>query len=369
MNPRQLRRLRSVNLNLIPVLAELLDCRNVTHAAARLHLTQSAVSASLKRLREIFDDELLVMSGREMVLTEKAMQLVPAIEQLLASIDTLVEEKRFDPATSVYRFRVVTADYVSAIFVGKIGKVLADVAPGISMHVSLGTGSTAKEIQMGQVDMLVAPERLVRNEIFNLDRPDSGFQWESCLQDCLVGIESAANPVRSEPISLEEYLSRPHVSFSLYHNMAASVEQDTLAELGLTQNDRFIVPYFTLLPSLVTSISDSISVVPASLACQYAKIFPIRTFRPPVDFPTHNLVMVWGCHRSNAPELVWLRELIRQAAQQVITDLDAMSIDNGHSSPLPYALDEQASRLAALERENAMLHEQLAELQAQRSHP
>lgn len=315
-----LKSVRGVNLNLIPVLAELLRCKSVTHAASRLCLTQSAVSASLKRLREIFNDELLVMHGREMVLTEKASRLVPEIENVLESISALVKEERFDPRSSTHRYKIVTADYISSVLLSAMSRRLAVEAPGISMHVSLGGNSVSKEIQMGLVDLLIAPENLVTEEFPTLYKADSDFHSEVCMTDRLVAIESANNPERTEPISLDEYLSRPHASFSRSHSMSASVEHATLAVKGLTQNDQFIVPNFTMLPMLVTDMKDAISVVPESLAIQFMKLFPIRIFTPPIEFPSHNLLMIWGKSRHTKPEHMWLREMIRLSADGLMAD-------------------------------------------------
>lgn len=328
MSATSKRKLRSVNLNLIPVLAELLHCKNVTHAAGRLHLTQSAVSSSLRRLREIFDDELLVMRGREMVLTEKAARLLPSIDYLLNSVEAVFNEEQFDPATSVRRFRVVTADYVSALLIPEIVRAFGDDAPGLSLHVSQGAGSTAKEIQMGFVDLLIAPESLSQWEPFDLSSCDSEFQHEICFKDSLVAIESAENPPRTNPISLDEYLQRPHATFHLDHNTPGSIEQDTLAGLNLVQNDKFIVPYFTLLPNLVTIVKDAISVVPASVAHHYSKILPIRSFRPPIEFRAHNLVMVWARSREKDPELCWLRDAICDAAKRVAVSSQELSVES-----------------------------------------
>lgn len=77
---------------------------------------------------------------------------MPSVEQLIEYVSLLVNEEQFDPSTSTHRFRIVTADYVSALMIGELGRVLAELAPGISLHVSQGTGATAREIQMGFVD-------------------------------------------------------------------------------------------------------------------------------------------------------------------------------------------------------------------------
>ena len=72
--------LRSVNLNRLPVLWELLCCRNVSIAAANPNLTTPAVSSTLKSLRELYDDELLTAVGRGFVLTERAQEMVPLLQ-------------------------------------------------------------------------------------------------------------------------------------------------------------------------------------------------------------------------------------------------------------------------------------------------
>ena len=82
------------------------------------------------------------------------------------------------------------------------------------------------------------------------------------------------------------------------------------------------VPYFTLLPSLVATVKDAISVIPASFAQTYAKLMPIRMFRPPINLPEHNLIMVWARNQDKDPALCWLRETIRVTAQGVVVAPD-----------------------------------------------
>lgn len=324
MKPRKKKNLRGINLNLIPVLSELLQCRNVTHAARRVNLTQSAVSSSLKRLREIFDDDLLVMHGRDMVLTEKAQKLLPALQNVLESVHNLMGDKEFDPATSERQFRIMTADYVSAMLITDLAPVLAEAAPKISLSVTTAIGATVSDMQIGFVDLLIAPEKMNSWEAFKLGLPDSEFQYEVYLKDHLVAIESASATTPGENASLDEYLARPHASFQLSPSQPASIEHDTLLRLGLLQNDRYLVPYFTLLPNLVCSMRNGVAVVPASLAAHYRKILPIRTFRPPIEFPPHNLALVWTKNRARDPALTWLRNTLLGAARRVaerVTDL------------------------------------------------
>ncbi len=315
------RNLRSVNLNLLPILEALLECKNVTRAAAKVNLTQSAVSASLKRLREMFHDDLLVMQGREMVLTEKAEMLIPVVRQALDAVSQIVNEQEFDAATTARRFSILTADYISAIIVAQLGGIIETQAPGISLSISQGKGETTREIQMGFFDLLIAPQSLQELSAFQLDNPNSDFQYQICLRDHLVAIESADNTGDSSNLSLEEYLARPHATFQLHPDHPSSIENDTLTKLGLSQNEKFIVPYFTLLPQFVCSMKDAVAVVPASLAHHYARFFPIRWFKPPIEFPEHNLVMIWARTRDREPDLCWLRNALMECASSVSVNL------------------------------------------------
>jgi LysR family transcriptional regulator, nod-box dependent transcriptional activator len=325
MNGSNRRKLRHVNLNLIPVLAELLHCRNVTHAAEKLHLTQSAVSASLKRLREIFDDDLLVMRGREMVLTDKAAKLIPVVEDLLTSVDSVFNEPSFDPATSTRRFRIVTADYVSGLLLAAIGNDLAKNAPGVTLHFSQGSGEEPKEILMGFVDMLIAPDHLNPCGVFDQAAKDSEFRQEVFFHDRLVAIESTLMPASQQPITLDEYLQRPHCSFQLYHEAHASVERATLVDLNLEQNDKFIVSNFIVLPKLVTEVENSIAVIPGALARLWQQNLPIRAFQPPIDFPEHNLILLWARAHDRDPAVTWLRQILRDAGRAIEAHLPAMN--------------------------------------------
>lgn len=321
------RNLRSVNLNLLPILEALLECKNVTRAATKVNLTQSAVSASLKRLREMFNDDLLVMQGREMVLTEKAEALIPVVHNALDAVSHIVNDQEFDPATSTRRFSILTADYISGIIVTQLGSIIESQAPGISLSISQGKGETTREIQMGFFDLLIAPQSLQELKEFKLDSPNSDFQHQICLRDHLVAIESSENEHSSGNISLEEYLARPHATFQLHPDHPSSIENDTLTRLGLSQNEKFIVPYFTLLPQFVCSMKGAVAVVPASLANHYSKAFPIRSFKPPIEFPEHSLVMVWARTRDREPDLCWLRNALMDCASSVSTELALKDLD------------------------------------------
>src|SRR5687768_10999420 len=108
---------RRLNLNLLPILDALLECRSVTRAGERFDLTQAAASAALARLREAFGDELLVPVGREMKLTSKAERIRETVRQLLGLLESAFDAGDANPENWAGEFIIATADYVAMLLV------------------------------------------------------------------------------------------------------------------------------------------------------------------------------------------------------------------------------------------------------------
>jgi DNA-binding transcriptional LysR family regulator len=147
--------LRGVNLNLLPILRELLRERNVTAAAKRLNLTQSGVSEALGRLRVQFGDELLVKTGRRMVPTALALEIAPRLEDLLATTEDLLRPVRFNPAYSDREIRIATGDTV-ALALGKgLLQRLAAQAPRTTIQFVSTEAPMRANLEEGKIDFLI----------------------------------------------------------------------------------------------------------------------------------------------------------------------------------------------------------------------
>ncbi|MBI2748989.1 MULTISPECIES: LysR family transcriptional regulator [Pseudomonadota] len=304
--------LRSVNMNLLPILTELLRSANVTRAASRLNLTQSTVSGSLRQLRDIFGDELLVQRGREMVLTERARRLVPEVERIMELAGRLFQIEQFDPLTAETRFRIATADYVSALVTSRLGATLQAQAPNVTLTLTPTPGTSAKELQQGSLDLIICPNLPSNWQACGISRDDPDFQHEIFMEDDLVAIQWKGHACCGTALKQNEYLDRPHAMYCRTDGHD-TIEQEALTRLGLRQRTQFQVPYFTLLPQLVVG-TDIIGLVPRSLALHYVQIFEIDIFKPPFELPTMNLVMIWARSRDEFPDLTWLRQMVRQAS-------------------------------------------------------
>src|SRR5690348_10719963 len=118
--------LAGIDLNLLVVLRALLGERHVTRAARRVGLSQSATSHALARLRELYGDPLLVRRGKELVLTPRALRLLPTLERGLSDLKAVVDaEPAFDPRSSRHRFAIGMADYGQAVTLAPLLAALA----------------------------------------------------------------------------------------------------------------------------------------------------------------------------------------------------------------------------------------------------
>lgn len=307
--------LRSVNMNLLPVLAELLRCANVTRAAQRLHLTQSTVSGSLKQLRDLFGDELLTPRGRDMVLTEKANRLIPEVERLLELAGKIFQKVAFNPSTATNKFRIATADYVAALLSTELVSTIQEQAPFISMSLVPTPGTSAKELRQGTLDLIICPNRRANWQACGISETDEDFSHQVIMRDKWVAIQCGRQSKKGKKLTPEEYFNRPHVMY-VRTDGHQTIEEEALAGSAFRQRTQFMIPYFTLLPGLVAK-SDLIGIVPQSLAASYARQTPLDVFTPPLDLPPLELVMIWAKNRTAHEDLTWLRRSVETAIEQL----------------------------------------------------
>ncbi len=124
-----------LDLNLLVALDALLTERSITAAGVRVHLTQSAMSGALSRLREFFNDELLTQVGRKMVPTPLGESLAEPVRQILLQVRATINTKPgFDPATSARHFSVMMSDYVDTVLMSEVLRRAEAVAPRVRFN-------------------------------------------------------------------------------------------------------------------------------------------------------------------------------------------------------------------------------------------
>ena len=146
--------LSAIDLNLLVILQDLLVTRSLTQTARRVGRTQPAVSHSLKRLRTLFDDELLVRSGKGMVLTSRAEGLVAPLDEALGRLDDVLSARgHFVPERLERRFTLGSTDFADLVVLPELLPRLIDVAPLVEVTTMSSGDAVERRVQEGSLDI------------------------------------------------------------------------------------------------------------------------------------------------------------------------------------------------------------------------
>ncbi|CBG88162.1 LysR family transcriptional regulator [Citrobacter rodentium] len=293
-------RYQHLDLNLLVALDVLLDEQNITRAAGRLHMTQSATSGVLNRLRTYFEDDLLTQVGRKMLPTPLARELHPSVQEVLLKIQTSIARRPIDePATSKRHFRIMASDYVINIMLKDVLQVVHQEAPNITFaflspdHQSLGM------LNRGELDMMIAPERFMP-----ADQPSALLFEEQFV--CMAWEE---NPEVGNTLTLDDWLRLGHVAVEFGRERQPGLEETLFAEFGLTRRLEVVANSYHSLPLLLMGTS-RIATMHRRLAAQYARYLPLRIFPVPVDLPVMREFVSWHRSLDRDPIFNWLKDKI-----------------------------------------------------------
>jgi LysR family transcriptional regulator, nod-box dependent transcriptional activator len=292
-------RFKGLDLNLLVALDTLLTETSVTQAAERLHLTQSAVSNALARLRETLGDDLLVQSGRKMVLTPFAEDLRSQVRDILMLIDSTVRSKPdFQPESSHRHFRIACSDFVAEAVLTDVILEISRAAPGISLDLlPLVSDEVYLRLQRGEVDLIIAPDYYCRAD--HLQAPIFSEPW-TC-------VAWAGNRAVGDTISLAQYTQAEHVVLQPMGQVA--LDQHFLEQNRIQRRAMVTVPVFTWMPRLLVG-TERIATMPQRFAASYARTLPLKTVRPLFDIPPLDESMQWHPSRDRDKALAWLRQVI-----------------------------------------------------------
>lgn len=296
--------LRQLDLNLLLVLDILIAEASVTQAAERLHMSQSAMSHALKRLRKVLNDPILIrVSQRQMEVTPYAREISGQVRQVLTDIQaTLLVKETFDPATTDVDFRIATNDYVEAAIGGQVlAKLLVD-APQVQLRItSIRKDEVLTALDTNRIDLFIGAE---------LDRKPWHDQQE-LYEEEFVCVVHSENPLKE--ISLTDYVARSHILVSLRDDFLGIADR-RLAEQQQARSVIWSTPHFMSVPFLLVR-TDCVALLPKRMAEQCAKAMGLKLLPPPIDIRGFTVSMVWHQRHTHSPQHQWLREQIAEAVQ------------------------------------------------------
>jgi DNA-binding transcriptional LysR family regulator len=308
-----LARLGAFDLNLLLVFDVLLAERNVTRAAKRLGLSQSAVSNALARLRDALDDPVLVRAGSGMVPTARALALGRDISDGLHRIGGAITTwgiAAFDPTTARRTFTIAATDYVQFVLLGRLVERIRSAAPGVTVQVVSPTKDfPLNGLETGALDLILASNRAAP--------VPRGLHRRWLFRDHLVCLLRADHPTTNAPLTLERYLELDHIEALPIGSVGLADE--ILAGLGHTRRIALTVPNFMIAPYVVMQ-SGCCFTLANRIALPLTKLLPVR--RRPLPFTTPSVAIgaFWHdrVHKDAAHR--WLRRLIIDTASELEGD-------------------------------------------------
>jgi DNA-binding transcriptional LysR family regulator len=263
--------LHDVDLNLLVLFEAVFAERHVGAAAARLHVTASAVSHGLRRLRELFDDPLFLRTPKGVVPSARATELAPAIVEILARVRNVVGSvERFDPAVSSRRFSIGAPDATLAVILPRLTAELSRTAPRIDLSVRhLLPMSGPGELDSGAIDLVVVP----------LDDVPARFFTKVLYEEEFVIAAREGHPFLKKP-TLRAYCELAHVLVSITGESQGFLDE-ALAKRGLSRRVALTVPNFLLALAALAG-SDFVSAIPRSLVAVHAARFGLASVKSPL---------------------------------------------------------------------------------------
>ena len=297
-------RLDNFDLNLLVAFDVLMQEQNVTRAANRLNVTQSAMSASLKRLRESFQDDILAQHGKRMIPTPFALTMQAEISEKVSELRALIARQgRFDPLQSERRFRIAASDYINTVLFAPLINSLAQEAPSIRFSFELPGPESQIALGNGELDLMLTPEIFVV--------PDHPF--ELVFEEKHVTVACARNPMVADGLSRSTFVEAGHIGVSLARKHTFA--EEWFEKNGVERRIEVTVPSFTQAPFLLPG-TKRLCVMHERLAHFMAERLPLKVLPTPFPIPPMREMMQFHATREADPGLRWLREKLTQMASR-----------------------------------------------------
>lgn len=302
------KRLEAVDLNLLLALHWLLAEQNVTAAADKLGMSQPAASRALARLRQIFDDPLLVKSGAGMTPTRLAEALQPAVERAIEQCrDVFRVTDDFDATTITGSFCVACVDYIGVYVAEAWMRSVQHAAPGLDLDIIRLSIEASRDLISGKIDLVVLPDPAILTLPPSLD-VDQFVRKKIFRQEFMCALRKG-HPDADNRMTLKRFVELQHILVAPEGHKRGVVD-DALDAKGLTRRVAYrTASFLSALPLLQRT--DCVITAPHALlrlGGQDVVIFP-----PPVEVSGADIFVAWHPNWTNDPRHIWVRNRLSAA--------------------------------------------------------
>lgn len=292
--------LRTHDLNLFVVFAALMEHQSVTKAARRLHMSQSAVSAALGRLRNAYDDALFTRTPHGITPTLRAKRMHgPVLDALRSMAIAVGGEHVFDAARDRFELRIGMSDDLEALIMPALLSEISPECPGMSAYCVQTTRLRLTGLlESGDADLGVVASSAWSSQIRHRVLFESNY----------LTLYDPRQLGHDGEISLEEYVSIPHVMISF--DATRGIVDNELEKLGAERYRIASTAHFAMAPLLLKR-ARSVATMPSHVARVFAAEFELAVCTPPIDLPTFEVAAVWHQTREGDPEISWMVDTLQ----------------------------------------------------------
>jgi LysR family nod box-dependent transcriptional activator len=300
--------MQNFDLNLLASLDALLAEKNVTRAAKKMHVTQSTMSGILRRLRDQFDDELLIRNGRRYDLSPFAQSLAISVRQTILQIDSTISAKPlFDPKKDRRSFRIMASDYSTIVYLSAVLRRIEKYAPCLSYDI-VPINSPLDQVRSGAVDLCVTGNPYTQADAVSdqLLRADTLFSEVYC---CIVDND---HPL-SGSVTLNQLFEFTHVvaQFAGVTMQTSELKTGT----GRNRSNPIInVPSFYVIPTMVGG-TRSIGILPSRMMEIAVERSRLRKLNVAFEMPSFTEHLIWHSRFAYDPAFCWLRSVMLDMTQ------------------------------------------------------
>ncbi|WP_349258651.1 LysR family transcriptional regulator [Steroidobacter sp.] len=295
-----------IDLNLLVAFDALVSERNVTRAAARVGISQPAMSAALSRLRKLFGDPLFLRSAAGLVPTPRARDMAEPLSRALRQIEhTLVKKPEFVPAEASQTFTIGLSDYPAFVLLPALLEALGQKAPGasLSVHAFTDRDHAVDLLDAGTIDAAVGvPPMHMDGRIFT--RP--------ILRDEFVTVIASNHPAARRGLNMKTWLALPHVLVSPEGERYGLVDQ-ALARTGKRRSLALTLPQMFAVPAIIARTRMTATLM-KRVALNSPASRKLVMLPPPIELPEVVFDLIWHRRGNSHPAQQWFRELIASVA-------------------------------------------------------
>jgi DNA-binding transcriptional LysR family regulator len=288
--------IEKIDIRHMRVLLHLVREKNVSRVAERLEISQQAVSNYLKRMREVFPNELFLRQSAGLQPTDYAYDLAAKFEKIVEEIDGIFNSFPFDPATSEYAFRVIANEYAQLSIIPSLSLLMRERAPGVKLEViDFNPDQHVKTLAQGEADLVIG---------FS-DYVDPGLVRNRLRSDhyCCVARQGSLLPRQIQVLA--DVSLHPHVDFASGVGNLGSRVDDLLSARDVSRTVIATLPCYTSLQAFM-HVNDTVAFVPSAIAATGG----FQVIDLDMSSLNFNLVVGWHRRASGSASRDWLVQVI-----------------------------------------------------------